>query len=145
MGIEPSWSVLEVLRRASALCLLGTFTLTCGAPEAPTNQGLSALTVCEALAQPVGKRIRVKGEFDGFGYDLGSTTFKILSTGTCTTDGAGIVWVDLWNASEADKASRLQPRRNRQQLPGDAVTVEGEVVAERDSRSIRLRNAIVLP
>lgn len=120
-----------------------------GTPTSSSNENsrsptLRELTVCEALGQPAGKRIRVRGEFDGFTYATKSRTFLIPSRGVCTSDGAGSVWVELQDASEREKVTRHKPRNNRKREPGDLVTVEGDVAPGRNARSVRLRRAIVI-
>lgn len=109
------------------------------APSLPT------MTVCDAITQPVGKRIRVRGEFDGFTQEM---TFLILSTGVCNSKGAGMVWVELRANSEREKVYTLHPRNSRKQLPGDPVTVEGKVgndlSALSEGRSVRLHEATVI-
>jgi hypothetical protein len=92
---------------------------------------------------PPGRRIRVTGEFDGFTYETGSMTFSIPSTGLCSGDGGGTVWVELANMDERSKVVALQPRRTRQRLPGDTVTVEGTVAAPQARQSIKLLDALV--
>lgn len=128
---------------AVIVCLLAGIAVACERPPAPLAANVRTLTVCEALTQPAGQRIRVQGEFDGFTYETGSTTFSMPSTGVCTSAGAGTVWVELWDTSEREKVYRLQPRNDRQRKLGDTVTVEGEVAVTGDGRSIRLLGATV--
>ena len=94
------------------------------------------LTVCEAITRPVGARVRVQGEFDGF---IGLTTFWIVSTGDA--GGAGVVSVELRANSERAKVSNHNRRSVRKQTPGDNVMVEGEIGENRDDNERTTRSA----
>ena len=68
-------------------CLLAGMVASYGSSSVlPTT--VSSVTVCEAIREPVGKRIRVEGEFNGFTYDTRSTRFLISTTGVCTSEGS---------------------------------------------------------
>ena len=145
-GASRRLQPVRSMRRHVGILCLGALAAACdGQPPAPLAENVRTVTVCEALTQPIGQRIRVRGEFGGFTYDTASATFSMSSPGVCTSEGAGVVWVELSDTSEREKVFRLRPRNDRARRAGDSVTVEGQVAADNHERSIRLLRATVSP
>ena len=132
---------------AVALCCGCSLRATAAPNRLPEDT--RAFTVCEAIRQPVGERIRVRGSFGGFTDDPRSTAFSLGTDELCSGDGAAIVWIDLWNESERIKTKNLRTQEvgEKRGRPADLVTVEGVVrmTTPSDDRSIRLTDAVILP
>ena len=77
---------LTVLQYGVTVCFFAGIVLSCG-----RTATLRTMTVCEAITQPVGQRIRVQGEFGGFTYETGSTTFLMPGT-VCASQELGLYW-----------------------------------------------------
>lgn len=119
-----------------------------GASTSSTNNGskaapVSISTVCEVARQPIGARVIVRGEYDGFSHAMPSKRVSILSEGVCSALGAGIVWAELVNQAEARKLDHAQPRNNRSSTPGTTITIEGEIEKVEEGRFSHLINANV--
>jgi hypothetical protein len=129
---------LSIVRGWSMLVFAGLSA--CSQPvETPAPQ----MNVCEAATAAIGRTIEVSGEFGGFGYATKSRSISLLSDGTCTDRGAGIVYVELRNDTERGKVLNARPRPKRSQGSGDRVRVRGTVQKIEDGRFVTLQNGSV--
>jgi hypothetical protein len=83
----------------------------------------------------VGSRIRVEGEFEGFGYATDSLMFTLSTEDLCNEDGAGLVFVELADASEKEKLLDVHP--------GASITIEGTIAKIEEARFIHIDDAVV--
>lgn len=127
---------------ASVLPALG-----CSANALP--QGTSVpVTVCEAAKRPIGSRVVVTGEFDGFGYETNSMRVRLVSAEICSDRGAGSVVATLLNRLERDRPElqNARPRSNRDPSKrGDLISLEGDVAAIKDGRFVEIVRAVYRP
>jgi hypothetical protein len=119
---------------------------SCGGADPPTPlpQWAPTLSACDALTAPIGKRVRVRGQWGGFTYESRSKMLSLSSDGVCNGRAAATVWVSLWHASERDKANHFHPADRRRGTSADLVTVEGTVAAGLEGRSIELQQALIV-
>jgi hypothetical protein len=88
--------------------------------------------------------VRVRGEFDGFGYATNSLDITVATTELCNARGAGLVFASLSGKAEAAKLDDRQPRGKRNSRPGDLVEVDGFVVKVEEGRFTHLRDCVVV-
>jgi transcriptional regulator GlxA family with amidase domain len=119
---------------------------SCSGADPPSRlpQSAPTLSACDALAAPSRKRVRVRGRWGGFTSESRSKTFSISSDGLCNGRAAATVWVNLWHASEREKADDFHSADRRRGTSADLVTVEGTVAAGLEGRSIELQQALIV-
>jgi len=83
----------------------------------------------------VGERVRVEGEFDGFGYETNSMRVVITGSEICNSRGAGSVIAELASDSDQTALSNV--------MPGTPVVLEGTITAIEESRFVTLTDATV--
>lgn len=117
----------------------------CGRALAP-REGPPPITVsvCAAAKSAPGARVRVHGEFDGFGYATNSLDVTVATTDLCNERGAGLVFARLSGKEEAGKLSNRRPRGKREPRPGDPVEIDGFVTKVEDGRFTYLRDSVVV-
>ena len=105
-------------------------------PPDPLPEEVATLSVCEAGKKSSGTRIRVSGNFEGFGYDTNSKIVSLGSNDLCNEKGAGLVFATLSNDAERKKLFTTRP--------GTQVLVEGTVDQVKEGRFIYLSRVIVI-
>jgi hypothetical protein len=124
--------------------LLGAVVGGCGsaAPERlpPT---VSPLTVCEAAAQPVGRRVRVIGEFAGVAPADDANTFLLRSSEPCGATGPITLWAELSDEDDRERLADLRPPNAAQQEPGALLTIEGAIAEGAGEQQVRLTQVIL--
>ena len=122
------------LRSIVAVSAVALAAVACGPQEAPIPLATTepARSICQAATQAVGTRIRVTGDFDGFGYDTKRITLK--TSETCNQRGAGLVFATLWSFSEHEKFTNTRP--------GTQVTVEGTIEKVEEGRFVHLTDVV---
>lgn len=132
-------------RVKTALCVLVLLASTAWTACSPTDQSSTdvsalppdtpTLRVCEAANQPVGSRVRLLGNFDGFGYGTESKLVTLESDELCNDRGGGVIFATLQDGSQRDKLMDTRP--------GTQVIVEGTIDRVEEGRFVYLKNVIV--
>jgi hypothetical protein len=110
----------------------------------PPAVRMEPIGVREALQQPSGRRIAVRGEFDG---TFGSPRVRIALNSSTPCGEVGNAWVfaDAWDIGEMVQVRAARMRQFPQNVPGDTIIVEGTVVTQTLERVTILSGAVVRP
>lgn len=105
------------------------------ASSSSTSDGarVTTIDICDAALLPIGEGVTVRGEFDGFGYDLNSRLIVLKSSDLCNDRGAGAVFAHL--ASNEDRDSYANART------GEIVEVQGTITEIDEGRFVTVENA----
>jgi hypothetical protein len=125
--------------------LSACWMIGCSSPPSPLPDSAPTVDVCAAARQAVGSRIRVRGEFNGFGYDTESRLVVLSSDDICSARGAGSIFATLYDRSERSKIRNARPpgRRSRSGIPGTMLTIEGTVTRVEDGRFVHIDHVVV--
>lgn len=102
----------------------------------PPQKELETLSICQAARRSVGSRVRVAGEFDGFGYEIGSRRVTLDSGELCNERGAGLGFAVLRSDAERKKLSST--------MPGTSISIEGTIERVEQGRFVHLQDVAVV-
>jgi hypothetical protein len=110
---------------------------------APLDASKPVLRICQALVQPVGSRIAVRGEFNGAAYS--TTTLTLESVERCNSSGTGVVVASVWDREELARIADGLPPGKRVFHPVSVVILEGEIAKVEQESIVRLERSFKRP
>ena len=129
---------------ATVASMLVAVASSCASRPAPLDPSTPVLTICEAVLQPVGTRIAVRGRY--FGYSVGPNNSSAIilespSPEKCHSLGAGRVIAELWDREELAVGGTIVEG----EIEIGRTIVEGEIAKVEDLRIVTLKRSIVRP